>query len=1402
MKKEAKFDLKTLIPILVLIFVLVGIAFAAITVNSPDMSGNVTLSTGNTVYVETLVNFTLDMPSTAGIEDNATNVTIFLNSSYLAYVIDSNGTSATSTNFTNLTANGFDILIWNISGVGFTNGTSYSFIFNVTPVNYSELIDSDGLIIVHAYNTSGEILANTSSTINVDTLEPQISLLTVNHTNSSTGVNVRLNFSVSDINNDTCILYVGNSTYGDGPTEPDWGVTGQNGTANALDDIGFLYNFTGGNGTYLWNVWCNDTVGHSGFNSSDFIITIDGTPPGFDIFNITNSSTGGFYNTSINTSESSNFVDVTAINHESSNDTTVLQGDTVMVWFNATDTDTGVEQVVLQVYNTTSNDWENSTHYNASVEISGELWVINYTFCNTVDCYQSGRNITFRVHATDFAGNENTTTNLSLQVNDSVKPSVTVTINDLGNFTNISSTTFSLNWSITELNNISYIAWSVDGTAIPSDGVAGTRLAGNYTAATVGDQTTLENYKTQPPGTDLSTIPASGPVLTNGTHYVVVYAADVWGNTEQVNYTFNVDTTVPEDIYLTYSSDSDGSYIHGLVPGLEPINMTNYGWLYINVTKSSSGLSSLQYNTTCNGTLIDVANNTMFQPFNNTPCLSASTGMKTLTVVATAGAGGVNTTTYQVGLDNTVPDVTLNSVNDSVSNVAAASVADYEFQSVSLIFNITTSTEFGYLSNFGYYLDNDTYVDWQTGVIDYNTSYNYSINVSNGGKHTLIIQANDSVGNLANTSTYTFYVVGPVDIENYMVIINETLGGHIARVNITYDNGTIITSQPVVNRSDPYNISIKFELNTTEGTELNVTLANINLSALNWAYTAFSVVSDDGLTKTYAEQNFSTSVLRMVRFNSTVFDNFMGNNDYFGRFNIPFNLSHVGPLDVQGFGNGTTLVVVWFEDESDYTSRTVLSACTDAGATSAYLRTTTTPCYNITDDGTTDIYVPHFSTVVITNDTNASWVDVTSPTANEDTSAFYVNISVAGDVSSCAFKINDSGYYDGSTKNFDSDWTTMTVSGTSPKQCVSGIVALINSTGDGYNLTVNVTDAVGNQNITDYLTFNVTDAVPPTWTNVTNSSIGSTSATIQVESDEYVNASVTYTASNLKAQSSPFSTEKPTVSLSALPSSTAINYTVTLCDRAGNCNTTDVFNFTTSAAEAEAAAAAASAGTSGGGAGVVAATNVVAKQSQVWNIINAGESVTMEISNVNIAFTKLAVGIKNTLTSISLKVASLKDKPSDVTEASSKVYQYLEVTSGIGDSDISSATISFEVSTDWINANKVSKDDIALFRYKDGKWNELSTKMVGSTPYNFKYEATTPGFSNFAIASKVGVAEVKKEAAKPAEEVKPREEVVAPEEAEPIVTPPAGANYVWLIVLVVIVIIVLVYLGMKKKKKK
>jgi S-layer protein (TIGR01567 family) len=85
-----------------------------------------------------------------------------------------------------------------------------------------------------------------------------------------------------------------------------------------------------------------------------------------------------------------------------------------------------------------------------------------------------------------------------------------------------------------------------------------------------------------------------------------------------------------------------------------------------------------------------------------------------------------------------------------------------------------------------------------------------------------------------------------------------------------------------------------------------------------------------------------------------------------------------------------------------------------------------------------------------------------------------------------------------------------------------------------------------------------------------------------------------------------------------------------------------------------------------------------------------------------------------------------------------KVYKNLNIFIGNSgwatSSNIANPTISFTVEKSWITDEKIDKSSIKMYRYSNGKWNELSTSYITEEADCLHFKSETPGFSLFAIA--------------------------------------------------------------------
>jgi len=105
--------------------------------------------------------------------------------------------------------------------------------------------------------------------------------------------------------------------------------------------------------------------------------------------------------------------------------------------------------------------------------------------------------------------------------------------------------------------------------------------------------------------------------------------------------------------------------------------------------------------------------------------------------------------------------------------------------------------------------------------------------------------------------------------------------------------------------------------------------------------------------------------------------------------------------------------------------------------------------------------------------------------------------------------------------------------------------------------------------------------------------------------------------------------------------------------------------------------------------------------------------------------------------------ASTGDSASDDDSGTDRVISSIEFTTSSNGVDASdrprSVTIAFGVSTDTLDDRGLDADDVTLNRYDgaDGEWTELDTKPVKESDGEVTYEATTTGFSYFAVGERI-----------------------------------------------------------------
>jgi len=134
----------------------------------------------------------------------------------------------------------------------------------------------------------------------------------------------------------------------------------------------------------------------------------------------------------------------------------------------------------------------------------------------------------------------------------------------------------------------------------------------------------------------------------------------------------------------------------------------------------------------------------------------------------------------------------------------------------------------------------------------------------------------------------------------------------------------------------------------------------------------------------------------------------------------------------------------------------------------------------------------------------------------------------------------------------------------------------------------------------------------------------------------------------------------------------------------------------------------------------------------------ASASITPQVAAVT-SIEDIILNSKKEMKNIRLRVEKMDAKPASVAPPPGQVYKYIEIVAeNITSDNLESATIIFTVEKAWFGT-KYNMSTVALMRYTTA-WTELQTTMTGQNSTHYIFEATTPGFSYFAITAEEAAA--------------------------------------------------------------
>ncbi|MEK6842601.1 MAG: Ig-like domain-containing protein, partial [Nanoarchaeota archaeon] len=656
----------------------------------------------------------------------------------------------------------------------------------------------------------------TSVSFTIDTINPDINITfpLQNNTNTS-NINSDVNFTFFDANINH--IWYSNDTYTINRS------LGSGGTYTNLSNI------TWSEGLHNVTIWTNDSAGNLNFSTRSF--RVDTTNPDLNItfpeVNNTN-TTDNLIDVNFTFSDSFTLVDSCWY----SNDTYTVNlslgsGGTCANITNIT-WSTAVHNVTIYVNDTLGNlnytsrtinvspvvadtifpdisiispsNLTNTSNTNLNVNFTvsdnialGECWYSNDTYLvnkSTGGCginitnitwSQGGHNVT--VYVNDSSNNVNKST-VTFMI-DSVLPAIAILFPTTNN-TNTTDTSYDINFTFSDLNQISAVWYSNDT---------------NLINRSLGSGGTFFNI------TNLT--------WSQGNHNITIYVNDTFGNVNQTRISFTVDTTNPD---LTI-----------LVPSVNNTNTTNTNQ-NVNFTFSDSftQVAFAWYNNDTNSG----ANKSLGSggTFFNISNITWSEGKHNVTIYANDTVGNENKTSISFTIDTVNPDITISFPSNNTNS-----------SNINLDVNFTVSD----INLDSCWYSNDTYsINRSLG------SGGTCVNVTNitwsEAKHNVTIYVNDSAGNLNYTGvSFTIDSINP-DVTISFPSNNSNFSTIDVDVNFTffdlninhiwYTNDTNLINRSLGSGGTFFNIT---NLTWSQGNHnitiyVNDTFGNVNQSRISF----------------------------------------------------------------------------------------------------------------------------------------------------------------------------------------------------------------------------------------------------------------------------------------------------------------------------------------------------------------------------------------------------------------------------------------------------------------------------------------------------------------------------------------------------------------------------------------
>ena len=577
----------------------------------------------------------------------------------------------------------------------------------------------------------------------------------------------------------------------------------------------------------------------------------------------------------------------------------------------------------------------------------------------------------------------------------------------------------------------------------------------------------------------------------------------------------------------------------------------------------------------------------------------------------------------------------------------------------------------------------------------------------NGSGATAGAANNSAMANLSTSNTSAIGLAAGTVNDTYFntTLDTTTLPDGVYNVTIILynataagDNASIGGVGQAVNKSIQTNYSINVGIDNTAPLVVFSTAAT-------------DATSGENFTLSSLNQTFNVSI-KDININTVVagvapglvvfeFDNASGNN---------FNISGVG-IGLPG-------------NQSGYWSMSLNVSALHAGAhTVAANVNDTAGNANRTVTLTFNVNTPH----------NVTWFeDATTLIAGQNFSArnttVYLNISVINSTHLAPLTGVIFMFSNASGKDFNISNGSLQVFANIPGAQFFNASYNMSALAEGsHTITVFANDTLGNVNKTESISFIVDKTAPSVTVTCTDSPAAAATVTCTcIASDSGAGIRVA-----AKFQGDTDASESTTAGSSG---SSGTSSTCTASDYVGN-----VGSATGSWSVSSTSTGGSGSGGSSGGTGTSVAGQSAKK---TWSSVNAGETASLDVANGAIGVTKISFTVKDIIYGAWVSVSKKDTLPSSVAAFSGKTYRNLQISksSTVKDEVIENPIINFKVTNAWLSEQGLTKGDVAMHRFADGKWTQLATSLGADDGTYTHYTATTPGFSYFVIGEKEAAA--------------------------------------------------------------